>query len=333
MQFWSGNRAIVEGALAAGARFFAGYPITPASSIMEEWARQKLAHLGGQARRAEEKKDLVFLQSEDEIAAIHHVIGAVLSGTPAFTATSGPGLSLMQEGLGLAFVYGAPIVVVDVQRSGPSTGRPTRAGQGEIFASRFGSHGDLMPFVFYPTSVEECYRLTLTAFEVAWKYRVPVVLLSDAYLACLEEKVKVQKSKIKVANQNAKIVHYTGLTDRKTIVQKIAKIREVGKNKYRLFNLWGNSKSDTLLIGLGSMARALRAFEDRYQIFAPLRIWPFLADDVRRAAKSKRRVVIVEMNQGQYAAEVERVLKREVEKINWQEETIDLRELKLRIKS
>jgi len=322
MPFWSGNEAIVEGAVKAGARFFAGYPITPASSIMEQWSRQ-----------AEGDKGLVFLQSEDEIAAIHHVIGAALAGAPAFTATSGPGFSLMQEGLGLAFTYGAPIVVVDVMRSGPSTGKPTRAGQGEIFSSRFGTHGDILPFVFYPTSVEECYRLTLTAFEVAWKYRVPVVLLSDAYLASMREELRIKNEELRIKLKIKNLIcHYSGLTDRRTIAQKIAEIRKVDREEYRLFNLWGNSKSDTLLIGLGSMARALRAFEDRYQIFAPLRIWPFLVDDIRKIAGNKKRVVVVEMNEGQYGWEVERVLRREVEKINWEEEMIDLGKLKLRIK-
>jgi len=325
MPFWSGNEAIVAGAIKAGVRFFAGYPITPASSIMENWARRQLRSPGGQARQK-----LVFLQSEDEIAAVHQIIGAVLSGTPAFTATSGPGFSLMQEGLGLAFTYGAPIVVVDVMRSGPSTGKPTRAGQGEILSSRFGTHGSVLPFVFYPTSVEECYLYTIKAFEIAWKYKVPVVLLSDAYLSSLRE--KTQNLKPETRNQKPpKLCHYSGLVDRQAIAKKIAGIKRIAAKNYRFYNLWGNEKSDTLLIGLGSMARALRAFEKSYQIFAPIRIWPFLADDIQKIARNKKRVVIVEMNQGQYVREVERVLKRNVDFISYQDETIDLDKLKFLI--
>ncbi len=317
VNLYSGNEAIIEGAVKVGARFFAGYPITPASSIMEGWAR---------------RKDLIFLQSEDEIAAIHHVIGAVLTGTSAFTATSGPGFSLMQEGLGLAFVYEAPIVVINVQRSGPSTGQPTRVGQGEILASRFGTHGDILPFVFYPTSVEECYIYTIKAFEIAWEHKVPVIILTDAYLANMRENVKCQMSNVKSASKISKLeTHFTGLTDRQNISKKIAEIKKIAKKSHRFYNLWGNKESDVLLIGTGSMVRALRAFEKDYQIFAPIRIWPFLADDIRKIAKNKKRVVVVEMNEGQYVREVERVLGEKVKFVGWKEETINLKRLKFLI--
>lgn len=328
MDFLSGNEAIVKGAIEAGARFFAGYPITPASTIMEEWAKL-----------VQRNKKLIFLQSEDEIAAIHHIIGSVLAGIPALTATSGPGFSLMQEGLGLAFTYGAPIVVVNVMRSGPSTGKPTRAGQGEIISSGFGTHGDILPFVIYPTSVEECYQYTVKVFEIAWRCKVPVIILSDAYLASLKENsqwliVNGQKGKNKISiisHQSSIISHFTGLTDRIKNSQKIEEIKKIAKNGYRFFNLWGNRKSDTLLVALGSVARALRAFEDRYQIFAPIRIWPFLAEDIIKIAKSKKRIIVVEMNEGQYFGEVKRVLKRKVEFVSWKEETINLRKLKFLI--
>jgi 2-oxoglutarate/2-oxoacid ferredoxin oxidoreductase subunit alpha len=332
MNFWSGNQAIVEGALSVGAKFFGGYPITPASEIMEMWAK----------KASDEDENLNFLQAEDELAAVHHVIGAVISGTPAFTATSGPGLSLMQEGLGLAFVYGAPIVVVDVMRSGPSTGKPTRAGQGEIFASRYGSHGDICPFVFYPTSVKECYDYTIKAFQAAWDHQVPVVLLSDAYLAHMQEKVsrhselvsesksrilkRVQDDKGKV--QDEEISHFSGLTDRQANAQKIEKIKDVADENYRDYNLWGNENSDTLLVGLGSMARALRGFEDDYQIYAPVRIWPFLDREIKKIAENKKRVIVVEMNEGQYVREVERAVGDKVEFLSWREETIDIKKFK-----
>lgn len=326
MEFWSGNQAVVEGALAAEAKFFAGYPITPASEIMEIWAE-----------KAFENKKLNFLQAEDEIGAIHQIIGSVISNVPAFTATSGPGLSLMQEGLGLAFVYQAPIVVVDVMRSGPSTGKPTRAGQGEILASKYGTHGDACPFVFYPTSVQECYDYTIKAFQIAWKHKVPVILLSDAYLAHLRERLnakglmpnaKKRIEKLKINHQSSTINHYTGLTDRQTNYQKIKQLETVADKNYRDYNLWGNKDSDTLLIGLGAMARALRAFENNFQIYAPIRIWPFLGREIKKASENKKRVVVVEMNEGQYVREVKRVLEGEVEFVSWREEVIDINGLK-----
>jgi len=328
MDFLSGNEAIVRGAINAGVKFFAGYPITPASTIMEKWVE-----------KTQENKKLFFLQSEDEIAAIHHIIGSVLAGVPAFTATSGPGFSLMQEGLGLAFTYGAPIVVVNVMRSGPSTGKPTRAGQGEILSSKFGTHGDIMPFVIYPTSVEECYHYTVKAFEIAWKHRIPVIVLSDAYLASLKENGRWlmdngwNKNRIfsTISYQSLTISHFTGLTDRIKNSGKIEEIKRISSNDYRFFNLWGNEKSDTLLIGLGSIARALRAFENEYQIFAPIRIWPFLTEDIIKIAKNKKRIVVVEMNEGQYLGEVERTLKRKIEFVDWKEETINLGKLKFLI--
>ncbi len=316
MNFWSGNEAIVEGALAVGAGFFAGYPITPASEIMEMWSAKVV-----------DNEELKFLQSEDELAAIHHVIGAAISGSPAFTATSGPGLSLMQEGLGLAFAYGAPIVVMDVMRSGPSTGKPTRAGQGEILASRYGTHGDVFPFVFYPTSLQECYDYTIKAFQIAWEHQVPVILLSDAYLAHLRERLIPKSYQLK-ANKSLVISHFSGLTDRKTNAEKIKELTSVSQKNYRDYNLWGNRDSDTLLIGLGSMARALRAFDDDYQIFAPVRILPFLDRELESAAEGKEKIITVEMNEGQYVREVERVLEKEVELVSWREETIDINDLK-----
>jgi len=324
MEFWSGNQAIVEGALAVGAKFYAGYPITPASEIMEGWAE-----------KAAKDKDINFLQSEDELAAVHHLIGGTIGGTMSFTATSGPGISLMQEGLGLAFAYEAPIVVVDVMRSGPSTGKPTRAGQGEILASKYGTHGDVYPFVFYPTSVQECYDYTIQSFQIAWEYRVPVILLSDAYLAHLRERLNAEGQML-----NAKETiwakgpsasgrdHYSGLINREKNAEKIKKLKNFADENYRDYNLWGNGNADTLLIGLGSTARALRAFEDEHQIYAPVRVWPFLDREIKEIAEGKNRVVVVEMNEGQYVQEVERVLGNEVEFVPYRKETISINSLK-----
>jgi 2-oxoglutarate ferredoxin oxidoreductase subunit alpha len=317
MEFISGNQAVVKGAINVGAELYSGYPITPASEIMEEWGKL-----------AQENEQLKFIPSEDELAAIHHALGGAVSGVPSFTATSGPGLSLMQEGLGLAFAYQAPLVVVDVMRSGPSTGAPTRAGQGEIIASRYGTHGDVYPFVFYPTSVKECYDLTVKAFQVAWQHQLPVIILSDAYLAHLQENVSLPAVEDKVGQGKQEIKHYGGLIKRKKNAEKIKELKTVADQNYRDFNLWGNNESDTLLIGLGVMARALQAFEKDYQIFAPLRVWPFLDQEIIKLGKDKKRVLVIEMNQGQYVHQVKQVLGQKVEFISYQEETIKINKLK-----
>lgn len=167
----SGNDALVAAALLAGCRFYAGYPITPASDIMEAMARE-LPMLGG-----------VFMQAEDEIAAIAAVVGAAYSGAKAMTATSGPGLSLMTEVLGLAAMAELPCVVVDSQRAGPSTGMPTKMEQGDLNLALFGAHGDVPRIVVAPSSVEDCLYETVRAFNLAEKYQMPVILLTDQSLA------------------------------------------------------------------------------------------------------------------------------------------------------
>jgi 2-oxoglutarate ferredoxin oxidoreductase subunit alpha len=167
----SGNDAIVAGALLAGCRFYAGYPITPASDIMEALARE-LPKVGG-----------VFLQAEDEIAAAAAMVGAAYAGAKAMTATSGPGLSLMVEVLGLASMAELPCVVVDAQRAGPSTGMPTKMEQGDLNLALWGGHGDVPRIVVAPGSVEDCFYQTIRAFNLAEKYQTPVILLTDQSLA------------------------------------------------------------------------------------------------------------------------------------------------------
>ncbi len=167
----SGNQAIVAGALHAGCRYFAGYPITPASDILEDMAVE-LPRLGG-----------VCLQAEDEMAALASVIGASYAGVKAMTATSGPGLSLMTELLGLAAMAEIPVVVVDAQRAGPSTGMPTKLEQADLFHALYGGHGDFPRIVVAPGSVADCLRLTVEAFNLAEKYQCPVILLSDQSLS------------------------------------------------------------------------------------------------------------------------------------------------------
>jgi len=172
-----GNEATARGALAAGMGFFAAYPITPANEISELLAREMPA--GGR----------IFIQMEDEIASLAAAIGASLGGLKAATATSGPGFSLMQEHIGYAAEAEIPCVIINVQRAGPSTGQPTHAAQGDVMQSRWGTHGDHPIIVLSPSSVAECYMLTVRAFNLAEKYRTPVILLSDEVVAHMREKV------------------------------------------------------------------------------------------------------------------------------------------------
>lgn len=173
----TGNEAVALGAAAAGLEFFAGYPITPASDIMEFLARH-LGRFGG-----------VVVQAEDEIASLGAVIGASFAGRVSATATSGPGLSLMVEQLGLATMQELPMVVVDVQRGGPSTGLPTRPEQGDLDLAVYGRHGDAPRIVLAPADVEECFTLTMWAFALAEKYQTPVILLTDQHLSHRSEAI------------------------------------------------------------------------------------------------------------------------------------------------
>ncbi|MEM2911098.1 MAG: 2-oxoacid:acceptor oxidoreductase subunit alpha [Candidatus Bathyarchaeia archaeon] len=177
--FWQGNEACAEAAILAGCRFFAGYPITPASEIAEHLA-MRLPQVGG-----------IAVQMEDEIASIGAVIGASWAGAKAMTATSGPGFSLMQESIGYAFMTETPCVIVDVQRAGPSTGQATKCAQGDVMQARWGTHGDYSAIVLSPNSVQEMFTLTIRAFNLAEKYRTPVVLLTDEATAHMREKVIV----------------------------------------------------------------------------------------------------------------------------------------------
>jgi len=177
--FMRGNNACVEGALIAGCRFFGGYPITPSNEISAMMAR-RLPQVGG-----------YFIQFEDEIASIVSIIGAANAGVKSMTATSGPGFSLMQEAIGLAFMIETPIVIVNVQRGGPSTGLPTQVGQGDFMQTHFGSHGDYETVVYLPNSPQEMFDMTIKAFNTAWRYRVPVVVLSDQMVGHMIEKVIV----------------------------------------------------------------------------------------------------------------------------------------------
>ena len=175
--FVSGDWACAEAAISAGCNYYAAYPITPATEIAERIA-QRFPQLGGK-----------FIQFEDEIGAIASVIGASFTGMKAMTATSGPGISLMLENLGLAVMTEAPCVIINVMRVGPSTGQPTMGAQGDVMQCRWGMHGDVEVIALAPESVQECYDLTIEAFNLSERYRVPVFLLSDANIGHMYERL------------------------------------------------------------------------------------------------------------------------------------------------
>ncbi len=179
VEFMQGNVACAEGALAAGCRFFGGYPITPSTEIAETMAR-RLPKAGG-----------VFISMEDELASIAAVIGAAWTGARAMTATSGPGFSLMMENIGYAAMTETPCVIVNIQRGGPSTGQPTRAAQGDMLQCRFGSHGDYSTIAITPNSVQEMFDLTVKTFDLADRFRVPTFLMADEIVGHMRERVTI----------------------------------------------------------------------------------------------------------------------------------------------
>ncbi len=310
-----GNEAVALGALNAGMNFFAAYPITPASEIMHFLA--------------EKENEIEYVHAEDEIASIHLAIGASLAGRKSLTSTSGPGMSLKQEGIGLAHMMEVPLVLVNVQRVGPSTGMPTLPAQGDLQQARYGSHGDYNPIVFYPNSVEECYRYIMEAFNAAEESRSPIIFLMDGFVAHLSETVDFTKIKVPLKPRRFKPLgkgcrHFTGLLAkdgiprtkdtqyyRKWYAQRKEKILKVANN-YRFSEFRENKKTETLLIAYGITSRVISPLSGQYSLFRPITMFPVLEQELQQAAKRHKRVIVVEMNDGQYKKEVERVLKRDV---------------------
>lgn len=330
-QLIMGNEAVARGALKAGMEFFAAYPITPASEIMHFLA--------------EKEGQIEFVHAEDEIASIHMAIGASLAGRKAMTSTSGPGMSLKQEGIGLAHMMEVPVVVVNVQRVGPSTGMPTLPSQGDLLQTHYGSHGDYNPIVFYPATVEECYRYTMEAFNASEESRSPVVLLLDGFLAHLSETANLAKVKVKIKPQSIPPLgrgnrHFTGLLAREGVpvtddtnyyrewYNKVKnKIHRAARN-YCFYEYFENQKSDTMLIAYGITARVISPLKDKYSIFRPIRIFPLLFEELEKTSSKHRKIVVVEMNDGQYAGQVQKTLKREVVSIPVLGGKIHLKEIK-----
>ena len=337
-----GNEAVAEGALRAGCRFFAGYPITPATEIAEIML-VRLPRLDG-----------TFIQMEDEIASLGAVIGASLAGCKAMTATSGPGFSLMQENLGFAIIAEVPCVLVNVMRGGPSTGLPTFPAQGDVMQARWGTHGDHPSIVLCASTVKECFDLAIKAFNLSERFRNPVVLLLDEVVAHMREKVVlpaegeveiVDRVKPKVPPEwyipyedtpsgvpamanfgEGYRYHVTGLTHD---IRGFPTSRpdEIGPFNARLFRKVSQhfreiemgemdfvDEADITVITYGCVARsAKRAVRDAREMgikagFLKLTtIWPFMRGPVDRALKTSKAVLVPEMNMGQISREVKRV--------------------------
>jgi len=337
--FWSGNEACVEGAIVAGCRFFAGYPISPANEIPEELS-ERLPIVGG-----------VFMQMEDELASIGAVMGASWAGKKAMTATSGPGFSLMQETMGWGFMTETPCVVVDVQRVGPGTGQATKGAQGDVMQARWGTHGDYAAIVLSPNSVQEMFELTIRAFNLSEKYRTPVVLLADETIGHVREQIVVPpKDSIEIVNRKKPKVGETkffGLKEvapmpsvgegfnvaatasthdeegvrftqdaavhRRMVEALVAKIYDHAEDvvETECHNI---DDCDIGLVSFGCTSRAAYEAVERAER-AGIRvghirlktIWPFPDGAVAGLARSARRIVVPEMNMGQVAGEVQRV--------------------------
>ncbi|MBC7241258.1 MAG: 2-oxoacid:acceptor oxidoreductase subunit alpha [Anaerolineae bacterium] len=341
--FLQGNEACAYGALAAGCRFFAGYPITPSTTIAETMARE-LPKVGG-----------VFIQMEDEIASLAAVLGASVGGLKAMTATSGPGFSLMQEHIGYAVMAEIPCVIVDVQRLGPSTGQPTSPSQGDVMQARWGTHGDHPIIALSPTSVRECFDLTVTAFNLSEKYRTPVILLMDAVVGHMREKVTLPAPEeleiIDRARPNVPPEWYFPYEETASDVPPMAnfgdgfryhitglmhdragfptqRLDEINAWLTRIFRKIDAHVEDiaiteainveharTLVIAYGCTARAAKEAiymcrRHRVGLLILKTLWPFPKDQVLLAAHEAQRVVVPEMNMGQIALEVERLVGR-----------------------
>lgn len=341
-QVLQGNEAVVAGALAAGCRFFAGYPITPASEIAELMS-VRLPAVGG-----------TFIQMEDEIASMGAIIGASLAGVKSLTATSGPGFSLMQENLGFACIAEVPCVVVNVMRGGPSTGLPTSPAQGDVMQARWGTHGDHPVIVLSLSSVGDSFDLTVQAFNLSEKYRVPVIILSDEVVAHTRESVELpEPDKVVVVERirpsvppewyipyedNSRGVpamadmgsgyrhHVTGLihdpkgfpTQRPEEVDAFIRrqFRKITNGFYeiQMTRSFLMEDAEVAVIAYGSVARsALRAVREARQqgiragLLQLVTLFPFPKKAVDHVLRRCRAVLVPEMNMGQLIREVKRV--------------------------
>jgi len=339
--FIVGDVACAEGALAAGCRFFGGYPITPATEVAEHMA-QRLPEVGG-----------TFIQMEDEIAAMTSVIGASCAGVKSMTSTSGPGFSLMMESIGLAVCTETPCVIVNVQRAGPSTGLPTQGAQADMMQARWGAHGHNEIIALAPSSPQEIFYQTITAFNLSEKYRVPVLIMTDEMVGHLSERVTIPEAKdieiisrprpkgrkdrfrpfepgpngvapMALAGEGYNI-HVTGLTHdekgypvmtvetqdemMKRLVQKIRRNLDdiIMTEKYRL------DDAEIAVVSYGVSGRTSLAAVDEAReqgikvgLLRLMTVWPFPEDEIKKLAERVKAFVTVEINLGQIHYEVQR---------------------------
>jgi len=336
-----GDSACAEGAISAGCRFFAGYPITPATEIAERMSI-RLPQVGG-----------VYIQMEDELASMNAVLGASWAGVKAMTATSGPGFSLMMENIGLGVMLETPCVVVNIQRAGPSTGLPTMVGQGDMMQARWGSHGSYEIIALAPISPQDIFDLTILAFNLSEKYRVPVLIMSDEVVGHMSEKVtmpsiaeadlvgrrrpEVGPEEYRPYEPNADLVppmavagegyhfHVTGLThdemgypvmtaeaqDRlvRRLVDKI-RFNRHDIIRYREFQV---EDADIIVCAYGISARiaqlAVRMARDegiRAGLLQLITVWPFAEERIRELSSQAKAFIVPEINYGQMVLEVER---------------------------
>ncbi len=341
IKFLSGNEACGEGAVVAGCRFFGGYPISPSSEIAEFMSR-RLPLVGGS-----------FIQMEDEIASMGSILGASLAGVKSMTATSGPGLSLMQENIGFGAMAEIPTVVVDVMRGGPSTGNPTGPSQSDVMAIRWGTHGDYPAIALCPESVNEVFLLTIEAFNIAEQIRTPVILAMDEITAHMREKVEIlSPESVKIVNRKkpgpgpylpyecgddlipplpgygeGHRFHVTGLNHDKTgfptnkpelmdegnrrIMDKVDR----NLDKIIRHEEFMTDDCDVLVVAFGSSARASkRAIRNAREkgikagLFRPITLYPLANEALTKAARNAKKIIVPEMNLGQYILIVERVV-------------------------
>ena len=338
-----GNEACVKGAIKAGMRFFAGYPITPSTEIAE-LSSLELPKVGGH-----------FIQMEDELASMAAVIGASSVGIKSMTATSGPGFSLKQENIGYACMAEIPCVIVNVQRSGPSTGLPTSPSQGDVMQARWGTHGDHPVIALSPSSVPEVYSLTIDAFNLAEKYKTPVILLMDEIIGHLREGIEIPQD-VKVlervnsndlnkkgyevkdgelipSNHLVGNIKYniTGLshgidgfpTNNHEVAGKLHErlLKKISENKSDIvkYEEYKVDDADTVIICFGGTTRSvleaidiLREKGHKVGMFRPITIWPSPEERIKEIGLKAKNILVVEHNYGQYLLEVERLVKGKI---------------------
>lgn len=337
-----GNESCVEGAIAAGVRFFAAYPITPANEIGEIFS-ERLPEIGGK-----------FIQMEDEIASMGAVVGGSVGGLKSMTATSGPGFSLMQENLGFAALAEVPCVVVNVMRGGPSTGLPTRPSQGDVMQARWGTHGDHPIIVLSPHSTKETFDLTVTAVNFSEKYRVPVILLMDEVIGHMREKMTLpEPASLKLINRTKPNVppnwykpfednktgvppmanfgegyryHITGLihdemgfptskqSEIKAFTERLFRKITLGLKDVQLAETVMVEDAETVIVAYGCVARSakkavrdLREKGEKVGLLRLITLWPFPRRALEPIAQKAKKLIVPEMNMGQIYREVLRV--------------------------